>query len=325
MRALLCRQLNDFEGLKVGEAPSPECGPGQVRIGVKAAGVNFPDILMVEGKYQVRPPLPFVPGLEAAGVVLECGAGVTHVKPGDRVFAFLRTAGGFASEVVVPGDIAVPFPAEMDFVTAAAFPIAYGTSHFALEYRGRLKAGETLLVLGATGGVGLTAIECGKLLGARVIAAASSPEKLKIAKEYGADEVIDYRAESLKDRVRELTGGKGVDVVFDPVGGDAFDQSIRCIGWEGRILVIGFASGKVGAPPANHILVKNFSVIGVVWGEHTFRYPKSEAERFARLLKHWQAGQLKPRVWKTFPLEDANKAFQAIRDRQVVGKMVLTV
>lgn len=325
MRALLCSQLNDFAGLKVGDAPSPACGPGQVRIGVKAAGVNFPDMLMVEGKYQVRPPLPFIPGLEAAGVVLECGAGVTTVKPGQKVFAFLRHAGGFASEVVVREEVAVPFPDEMDFATAAAFPIAYGTSHFALEHRGRLKPGETLLVLGATGGVGLTAVECGKLMGARVIAAASSAEKLAIAKQYGADEVVDYTKENLRDRVRELTGGNGVDVVFDPVGGDAFDSAVRCIGWEGRILVVGFASGRPASPPANLILVKNFSVTGVVWGEHSFRYPREEAARFARLLKHWQDGHLKPRVWKTFPLERANDAFEAMRNRQVVGKMVLTI
>lgn len=325
MRALRCHALNDFAGLQVDEVPPPACGPGQVRIGVKAAGVNFPDILMVEGKYQVRPPVPFIPGLEVAGVVLECGAGVTHVKPGDKAFSFLRMAGGYASEVVVPGDCAVPFPDAMDFVTAAAFPVAYGTSHFALEHRGQLKAGETLLVLGATGGVGLTAIECGKLMGARVIAAASSPEKLAIAKQYGADDVIDYRAENLRDRVKDLTGGKGVDVVFDPVGGDAFDQCVRCIGWEGRILVIGFASGKVGAPPANLILVKNFSVIGVVWGEHSHRFPRSERERFKRLLGHWSDGKLKPKVWKTFPLAEANKAFDAIRNRQVAGKMVLTI
>ena len=198
-----------------------------MRIGVRASGVNFPDILMVEGKYQVKPELPFIPGLELAGVVLECAPGVTHVRPGERVMAFARRGGAHADEAVVAGGIVTPIPEAMDFVTAAAFPVAYGTAHFALQHRGRLAAGETLLVLGAAGGVGLAAVEVGKLMGARVIAAAGSPEKLAIAREHGADCAIDYRAENLRDRVMELTGGRGVDVVFDPVGGTAFEQSVR--------------------------------------------------------------------------------------------------
>lgn len=325
MRALLCSSLGDIDAVHVGEAPAPACGPGDVRIAVAAAGVNFPDILMLQGKYQVKPPLPFVPGLEAAGVVRECGDGVTHVKPGDRVLAFLRTGGGFAQEVVVPGAIATPIPDAMDFTTAAAFPIAYGTAHFALAYRGNLKAGETLLVMGAAGGVGLAAIECGKLLGARVIAAAGGTDKLAAARAHGADEVIDYRSESIRDRVRELTQGRGVDVVFDPVGGDAFDQAVRVIAWEGRILVIGFASGRIAQAPTNMVLVKNFSVIGVVWGEHCFRYPASERARLSELLGYWSQGRLKPHLWRTFPLEQAAQAFHEITDRRVIGKMVLTV
>jgi NADPH2:quinone reductase len=325
MRALRCHTLGDLGSLRVDEVASPETGPGQVRIGVKAAGVNFPDILMCEGKYQVKPPMPFIPGLEVAGVVKEVGAGVAHVKPGDRVLAFARLAGGFAEEIVLPGGIVTPIPDKMDFKTAAAFTIAYGTAMFALDYRGHLKAGETLVVLGATGGVGLAAIECGKLLGARVIAAAGGADKLKLAKEYGADEVIDYRAENLRDRLKELTDGNGVDVVFDPVGGSYFDACVRAIGWEGRILVVGFASGEIPKPAANLILVKNFSVIGVVFGEHSHRYPDQSREMLTRLLGAWEEGRLKPRIWKTFPLEKATDAFAEITSRRVQGKMVLTV
>ncbi|MGD9802260.1 MAG: NADPH:quinone oxidoreductase family protein [Hyphomicrobiaceae bacterium] len=325
MRALRCHTLGDLGSLSVDEVASPDVGPGQVRIGVKAAGVNFPDILMCEGKYQVKPPVPFIPGLEVAGVVKDVGAGVSHVKPGDRVLAFARLAGGFAEEIVLPGGIVTPIPDRMDFETAAAFTIAYGTAMFALDYRGHLKAGETLVVLGATGGVGLAAIECGKLLGARVIAAAGGAEKLKLAKEYGADEVVDYRAENLRDRLRELTDGKGVDVVFDPVGGAYFDSCVRAIGWEGRMLVVGFASGEIPKPAANLILVKNFSVIGVVFGEHSHRYPDQSRAMLTRLLGAWDEGRLKPKVWKVLPLEKATDAFAEITARRVQGKMILTI
>jgi NADPH2:quinone reductase len=324
MRALLCRSLGDIAALEVGEAASPVLGPGQVRIAVRASGVNFPDILMVEGKYQVKPDLPFTPGLEVAGEVLECAPGVDHVRPGDRVIAFTRRGGAHADEAVAPGAIVTRIPAAMDFVTAAAFPVAYGTAHFALHHRGRLAASETLLVLGAAGGVGIAAVQIGKLLGARVIAAASSPEKLAIAKEHGADLLIDYRTEKLRDRVLELTEGKGVDVVFDPVGGTAFEQSVRCIGWEGRILVVGFASGEIPRVAANMILVKNFSAIGVVFGEQSWRYPDDTRRRLAELLRHYEAGRLKPRVWKTYPLEHAPAALADMAARRVTGKIVLT-
>jgi NADPH:quinone reductase len=213
----------------------------------------------------------------------------------------------------------------MDFVTAAAFPVAYGTAHFALTHRGKLQAGETLLVLGATGGVGIAAIEIGKLLGARVIAAASSAEKLEIAKAHGADDVVNYRDESLRDAVKALTDRKGVDVVFDPVGGSAFEQSVRCIGWEGRILIIGFASGDIPKVATNMILVKNFAVVGVVFGEHSWRYPDNSRHRLQSIFPDVTGGRLNPRVWKTYPLEDAVEALRAIQDRQVIGKMVLTV
>ncbi|MGE0769974.1 MAG: NADPH:quinone oxidoreductase family protein [Hyphomicrobiaceae bacterium] len=325
MRALRCHSLGDLGSLRVDDVARPVMAAGEVRIRVKAAGVNFPDILMCEGKYQVKPAMPFVPGLEVAGVVDEVGAGVTHVKAGDRVLAFARLAGGFAEEIVLPGGIVTPIPDKMDFETAAAFTIAYGTAMFALDYRGHLKAGETLAVLGATGGVGLAAIECGKLLGARVIAAAGGADKLQLAKDYGADEVIDYRSENLRDRLRELTDGKGVDVVFDPVGGSYFDACVRAIGWEGRMLVVGFASGDIPKPAANLILVKNFSVIGVVFGEHSHRYPDQSRAMLTRLLGAWEEGRLKPRIWKVLPLEKATDAFAEITSRRVQGKMVLVV
>ena len=323
MRALLCRSLDGIGSLEVAEVASPSLGSGQVRIGVRASGVNFPDILMVEGKYQVRPELPFIPGLEVAGVVLECAAGVEHVRPGDRVLAFARRGGGHAEEVVVPGAIVTPIPDAMDFVTAAAFPVAYGTAHFALTHRGHLAAGETLLVLGAAGGVGLAAIEVGKLLGARVLAAASSAEKLAIARQHGADETINYGVENLRDQVRALTDGKGVDVVFDPVGGGAFEQSVRCVGWEGRILVVGFAGGDIPHVAASMILVKNFSVTGVVFGEHSWRFPDDTRARIAKLLDAYSDGRLKPTVMRTYPLAEAIVALTEMSSRRVMGKLVL--
>jgi NADPH2:quinone reductase len=325
MRAVLCPELGSINNLIVGDAPSPAMKDGGVRIGVKAAGINFPDILMSEGKYQVKPALPFTPGLEVAGEVLECALGVTHVKPGDRVMAFARHGGGFAEEIVLPGAIATPIPDTMDWVSAAAFPVAYGTAHFALTHRGRLQPGETLLVLGATGGVGIAAIEVGKMLGAKVIAAAGTDEKCRIALELGADHAVNYSTQSLRDEVKAATGGAGADVVFDPVGGDAFTQSVRCINWEGRILIIGFASGEVAQAATNMILVKNFSVIGAVFGEHSERYPAETRERLTEILPGVAAGTLNPRVWKTYPLEGVQDALRAIQDRQVVGKMVLTV
>src|SRR5262249_55396275 len=249
--------------------------------------------------------------------------GVDHVRPGDRVLAFARRGGGHAEEVVVPGAIVTSIPDAMDFVTAAAFPVAYGTAHFALTHRGHLASGEVMLVLGAAGGVGLAAIEIGKLLGARVVAAASTSDKLAIARQHGADETINYVTENLRDRVRSLTDGKGVDVVFDPVGGEAFRQSVRCAGWEGRILVVGFASGEIPQVATNIILVKNVSVTGVVFGEHSWRYPRDTRRRLTQLLELYSANRLHPRVMKTFPLSDARDALAEIRDRKVSGKLVL--
>src|SRR5215469_11386868 len=245
MKAIRCREWGTPDVLRLEESESPSLKPHQVRIRVHAAGVNFADSLMVGGTYQVKPPFPFTPGLEAAGEAIETGSGVVGLRTGQRVLAVLRNGGGYAEEIVLDAATVVPIPETMDFVTAAAFPVAYGTSHFALTHRGHLQSGETLLVLGAAGGVGLTAVEIGKALGARVIAAASGADKLAVAKSRGADALIDYRSESIRDRVRELTAGKGADIVYDPVGGDAFDQALRAVNWEARMLVIGFAAGRI--------------------------------------------------------------------------------
>src|SRR5205807_1415327 len=235
MKAIRCREWGAPDVLRLEEAESPSLKPHQVRIRVSAAGVNFADSLMVGGTYQVKPPFPFTPGLEAAGEIVETGSAVDRLRVGQRALAVLRNGGGYAEEIVLNADAVVPIPDAMDFVTAAAFPVAYGTAHFGLTHRGHLQRGETLLVLGAAGGVGLTAVEIGKELGARIIAAAGGPDKLAVAREHGADELIDYQSESIRDRVRELTGGLGADVVFDPVGGDAFDQALRAVNWEARM------------------------------------------------------------------------------------------
>ena len=323
MKAVFCREWGGPDNLRFEEATSRPLKADEARIRVRACGVNFADTLMIAGKYQVRPEFPFTPGLEAAGEVVEIGTEVTHLAVGTRVLAVLRFGGGYAEEITINADAIVPIPVTMDFVTAAAFPVAYGTSHFALTHRGHLKPGETLLVLGAAGGVGLTAVEIGKQLGARVIAAAGGPEKLAVAREHGADELIDYHVASIRDRVRELTGGLGADVVYDPVGGDAFDQALRAVNWEARMLVIGFAAGRIQSVPANLILVKNISVIGVVWGAQAARDPVLVSRNLAELLRWWEAGRLKPVVAGTFPLAKAGTAMEALLSRRYAGKIVL--
>ena len=323
MKAMLCREWGEPGILRLGELDRRPLQPHEARIRVHAAGVNFADSLMVAGKYQVKPAFPFIPGLEAAGEIIELGAAVRHLKPGQRVLAVLRNGGGYAEEIALNAEAVVPIPDGMDFVTAASFPVAYGTAHFALTHRGHLQPGETLLVLGAAGGVGLTAVEIGKQLGARVIAAAGSADKLAVARAHGADELIDYRQESIRDRVRELTAGRGADVVFDPVGGDAFDQALRAVNWEARMLVIGFAAGQIQAVPANLILVKNISVIGVVWGAQAERDPVLVSRNLAELLRWWETGRLKPEVARSFPLAEAGAALEALLSRRYAGKIVL--
>ena len=323
MKAIHCREWGTPDTLRLEEAESPSLKPHQVRIRVRAAGVNFADTLMVAGKYQVKPPFPFTPGLEAAGEIVELGNDVEGLRLGQRALAVLRFGGGYAGEIVVDAAAVAPIPDAMDFATAAAFPVAYGTSHFALTHRGHLQPGETLLVLGAAGGVGLTAVEIGKAMGARVIAAAGGAEKLAVASSRGADELIDYTTESIRDRVRAITDGNGADVVFDPVGGDAFDQALRAVNWEARMLVIGFAAGRIQAVPANLILVKNISVIGVVWGAQAERDPALIVRNLAELLRWWEAGRLKPMVAKVFRLAEAAEAMAALLSRRYAGKIVL--
>ncbi|MGC2854780.1 NADPH:quinone oxidoreductase family protein [Novispirillum sp. DQ9] len=322
MRAVVVEQWCSPADLRLREVASPPLPEGCVRIAVHAAGVNFADGLIVQGKYQEKPPFPFVPGFEVAGEVMEVAPGVTRFAPGDRVFAVLDQ-GGYADEAVARVEDVHPLPAGMDYATGASFPITYGTSHFALADRAGLRPGETLLVHGAAGGVGLTAVECGKALGATVIATAGGADKLEVAAAHGADHGIDYRTEDVRARVKELTGGRGVDVVYDPVGGAVFEASLRCTAPDGRLLVIGFASGTVPPIAANHLLVKNLSVIGVYWGAYRRLAPQRIADSFATLRGWFEAGLLKPRVSHSFALDDAAQAIQALKDRAVTGKAVL--
>ena len=324
MKALICRKLGGLNDLELADVPSAPLERDQVLLRVRACGLNFADSLMIEGKYQVKPALPFTPGMECAGEIAEVGAGVTGLRLGQRVMAFTRSGGSYAEEAIVKAELVWRIPDRMDFTTAAGFPVVYGTSHYALTYRGSLKAGETLLVTGAAGGVGLTAVEIGKQLGARVIGAAGGADKCAVVREYGADETIDYNSESIRDRVREMTDGKGADVVYDPVGGDAFDQALRAVNWEGRMLVVGFAAGRVQNVPANLILVKNISVIGVVWGAQGERDPDLIRAGIAEMMRWWEAGKLRPKIAATFPLEKANDALQALLSRKYAGKLVMT-
>ncbi|EKV32236.1 Quinone oxidoreductase [Caenispirillum salinarum AK4] len=324
MRAVVVKEWTAPEALTVGDMDAPPMIENGVRIAIHCAGVNFADGLMVQGKYQEKPPFPFAPGLEVAGEVTEVAPGVSHVSVGDRVMAVVDR-GGFAEEVVAHAPDVIRIPDDMDFATAAAFPVAYGTSQFALADRAKLKKGEVLVVHGAAGGVGLTAVECGKALGATVIATAGGPEKLAVAKEHGADYGIDYKTESIKDRVRELTGGRGADVIYDPVGGDVFEQSLRATAPDGRLIVIGFAGGTVQQIPANILLVKNVDVIGFYWGAYRKLGPERIHKSFAQCLRWYEDGLLKPRVSHRFPLEDAGKAILALKDRSVTGKAIVTV
>lgn len=324
MRAIVCENWGDPDTLKLGELPAPAMGPGQVRIRMRAAGVNFADTVLVRGNYQEKPELPFAPGLEGAGEILEVAEDVATFKPGDRVMAVV-SAGGFAEEAVCNASTVFPLPEGMDYPTAAAFPVAYGTSHLALVHRARLQPGETVLVLGAGGGVGLTAIECAKAIGATVIAAASSPEKLALAAERGADHLINYTESDLRAELRKLTEGNGVDVVYDPVGGDLAQAAMRSMAWCGRFLVIGFASGDVPQFPGNYLLVKNISIIGVYWGAYRTKEPEIFRNGFAELLGWWAEGRLKPHVSKIFPLAQAPQALAMLENRQSTGRLVIDI
>ncbi len=332
MRALLCRELGSIDNLEVGEIAPPRLGDGQIRIRVHASGVNFPDILMAEGKYQVKPELPLVPGLEVSGEVLDGASGITHVRPGDRVMAFARRGGGHADEIVLPGDIVTPIPDAMDFVTAAAFPVAYGTAHFALKDRANIQPGESLLVLGAAGGVGLAAVELGKVMGAKVIAAASSEEKVQVAKDHGAQEGFVYphqpldrdQQKALSNQIKELTDGQGADVIYDPVGGDYCEPALRATNWEGRFLIIGFPAG-IAKIPMNLTLLKGCQIVGVFWGAFTAREPQRNKENIAELMKWYTEGKIKPFISSRYDLEHAGDAIRELMDRKAKGKVVVTM
>jgi NADPH:quinone reductase len=324
MKALLCREIADDIGtLKLEDVPVRDPGPGEVRIRLRAASVNFPDILMVQGKYQFKPPLPFAPGMEGAGDVIAVGEGVTHLKPGDAVVAGLRH-GGFAEEAVTDARGVRKMPAGLSYEKAAAYPAAYLTAYVALHHRGQLKPGETLLVHGATGGVGMAAVEVGKLMGAAVIATSASDDKLQTVMARGADHGLNV-TRGFRDRVKDLTAGRGADVIYDPVGGDVFDESVRCIAFGGRLLVIGFTSGRIPSINVNMPLIKGFSVVGVRAGEFGRQFPALGAENL-RVIDAWAAeGRIDPHVCAVFALKDGVEAMRMLERRQAVGKVVVTM
>jgi NADPH2:quinone reductase len=323
MKAVLCKQYGGPETLVVEEVASPQPKAGEVVVAVHAAAVNFPDTLIIENKYQLKPPLPFSPGGEVAGTVKAVGEGVSGVAPGDRVIGICGF-GGFAEEVVVPQRKIVHLAEGVAMDAAAALVITYGTTHYALKDRADLKPGETLLVLGAAGGTGLSAVEIGKLMGARVIAAASSPEKLALCRQYGADETIDYSKEDLRERLKSLTGGRGVDVAYDPVGGSYTETVLRNMAWRGRLLVIGFTSGEIPRPPLNLPLLKGCSIVGVFYGSFTEHEPQRYRELLQELMQWLAEGRIKPAVTVHRPIEEAAAVLQDVAARRVLGKVVLT-
>ncbi len=325
MKAIVCKEYGPPSKLVYEDLPSPKPKADEILVSVKACALNFPDTLIIQGLYQFKPDLPFTPGSDIAGVVKEVGENVKHLKAGDQVIGMVLH-GAFAEEVIVSKHSCFPMPAQMSYVQAASFTIAYNTSLYALKDRARIKEGETLLVLGASGGVGLTAVEIGKLLGAKVIAAASTDEKLELCKKYGADETINYTKENLKERVKELTNKKGVDVIYDPVGGDYSEQALRAIAWKGRFLVIGFAAGEIPKIPLNLALLKGCQIIGVFYGEMALKYnPPLAQMNMMQLVQWFNSEKVKPHIHATYSLEQAPQALQEILDRKVCGKIVLEV
>jgi NADPH2:quinone reductase len=321
MRAVVCRAWGAVEDLTLEDVPAPTPGPGEVLIDVRATAVNYADALLVAGRYQTKPPLPFSPGLETAGVVAACGDGVTRFSPGDRVMAVLAY-GGLAERAIAPAAETFTIPAGMSFDEAGAFPIAYISSHVAIRWQGRLEPGETLLVLGAAGGVGLTAVEIGKAMGARVIAGASTAEKLAVARERGADALVNYATDNLTERVMALTDGKGADVCFDPVGGDLFDAALSALGWGGRILIVGFVGG-VQQIPANRLLVKNRSALGSSLRYFRWHAPDKLRRSVDELLAWYDEGKLRPCISHRLPLEKSVEAIRLLTDRRAYGKIVV--
>ncbi|WP_047414231.1 NADPH:quinone oxidoreductase family protein [Cellulophaga sp. Hel_I_12] len=324
MKAIRCTTYGPPSKLTLEEIDALQAGPKQVVVQVKACGLNFPDTLIIQGLYQFKPELPFTPGSDIAGIVKEVGEGVTHVKVGDEVFGFVAH-GGLAEEVIVPANACFPKPPQMDYPIAASFMMAYGTSYHALKDRAMLKEGETLLVLGASGGVGLAAVELGKLMGAKVIAAASTQDKLDLCKKYGADELINYTQQDLKSTIKAVTDGQGVDVIYDPVGGDFSEQAFRGIAWNGRYLVVGFAAGDIPKMPLNLPLLKGASIVGVFWGGFAMSYPKENMDNTMTLMQWYAEGKLKPHIHKIVPLDETKEALEEMMNRKVKGKMVVKI
>ena len=322
MRAVVVDRWLEPEELQVQEIPEPVVGPQTLGVEVRAAGCNFFDILMVQGRYQVKPPFPFVPGAEVAGVVREVGDGVEGFAVGDRVLGS-GGLGGFAERAVVPAAGAWRMPDAMSFEEGAALPMIYPTSYAGLVFRADLQPGENLLVHAAAGGVGIAAVQIGKALGARVIATAGGADKLAVARQNGADETIDYREEDFVPRVKELTNGKGADVIYDSVGGDVFDRSLKCIAWNGRLVVIGFASGRIPEVKANRILLKNIAVTGLHWGAHMVHDPARVAATFRALFDLYEAGKIKPVIFKRYSLDDVSTALGALASRKTYGKLIV--
>jgi len=323
MKAVLCTHYAGPDELEIADIGSAHAGPGEVVIGVKAAGLNFFDTLIIENKYQFKPDLPFSPGAEVAGDVLQTGEGVTCFKPGDRVMAY-TVWGGAREEVAVPEASVIAMPDGLDYIIAAGLIVTYGTSLHALRDRAGLQPGETLAVLGASGGVGQAAVEIGKAMGARVIACASSDDKLEFCRSLGADETVNYSSEDLKSRLKDLTGGRGVDVIYDPVGADLAEAAFRAIGWKGRFLVIGFAGGAIPKMPLNLALLKGADIVGVFWGDHLKREPDLHRANMKQLLDWVLEGKVKPHVHKVYPLAETAQALQAIARREVLGKVIVT-
>ncbi|MFA9216206.1 MAG: NADPH:quinone oxidoreductase family protein [Sphingomonadaceae bacterium] len=322
MKAIVCQAWGLPDTLTVQELADPQAGAGQVVVDVQAAGVNFPDVLIIQGKYQFKPELPFTPGSEVAGTISAIGEGVSGFQLGDRVIAF-TAQGGFGQKLAVPVAALMPMPPGMDFDTAAAITLTYGTSHHAVVDRAALKAGETMLVLGAAGGVGLAAIEIGKALGARVIAAASSDEKLAVCQAHGADVLINYSKEDLREAIKAATGGKGPDVIYDPVGGAYAEPAFRSIAWRGRYLVVGFANGEIPKLPLNLTLLKGASLVGVFWGEYAKREPKANLAAMRQLIGWLHEGKIKPHISGRYALADTAQALNDMAARKVTGKVVI--
>jgi NADPH:quinone reductase len=324
VKAILCQRFGAPDDLVLADIPDPVAGPGEVVAKVAAVGLNFFDTLIIAGKYQTKPPFPFSPGGEFAGVVESVGAGVTEFRPGDRVMGYTNFNAA-RERTAVPTAQIVKIAGDLDFDRAAALTITYGTAYHALKHRARLRSGETLAVLGASGGVGLATVELGKIMGARVIACASTDDKLAVCRAHGADDTINYATEDLRERIKALTGGNGADLVYDPVGGPYTEPALRSIAWRGRLLVVGFAAGEIPKIPLNLTLLKGCSIVGVFWGEFTRREPERFAEAMRRLGQWYAEGKLKPHVSETFPLERAADALTRMANRQVKGKVVLTV